>query len=1102
MWTRTLLLLCLGSTWLACRDRDVHGYWVRPAKLVAPTVDAAPSEPGPTAAPTPAAPPPKPTPPARKPTAHAGASRPSSADAFARFYAREVTDDELQDLAVEWRGLGLNAPTPFAGFFGRHLWPFRARTSFFFSRTPPPAERATLDSTAPADGPVGAPPPTHAHRLTITGDSGAELASRGLELTIRIDGFRARVAFAAHYYNDRDRQLEGTFQLALPPGAVPHHLAFGPTSALGEQPADLRPRLPDAGLSIALAADAAHPDARTRLEDLAQVKPARMVPREHARWAYRATVARAVDPALLEWCSDGVYSTSVFPLVPGKLHRVEVGYDLDLTPVAGGYALALDLPADVPALSVTLGIALVDGATITATTGDGEPLPCLRRESGRAWHHVADPRTRRITAQVAYPSGSPTLVHDAKGIGPCWAARLVAELPTDDERPPTKRGVFVLDVSHATTAERLERRLELAGELLERARPALREFAVLVFDVDRWWWRERWTPNEPAEVEAFLTMARDSLREGASALDVALAAAAAPAWDPTARGHALFVLGDGVPTWGERDASRLASGLASPVHGYYSRDEDHAASVLDELAAISGGVAVPIDTDLELAHAATAHAAPAWKLESLALDGASDVLVAGRPRWVRGGQALVVAGRGTPAPGAPLRLSVSHGDKRRELGLALGAPVVSDLAERTYGQIAVAQLERHTSASPDVTVAYARHFRVVGRTCSLLMLESEAEYARFGIRAGDDARVVATSPATPVIEQLERAAARRERDAKTRVLTAIDRSGDGWPYGDGQRFPGAWRMSLALRGALERLPIAAFEVPRTPLAGRTRQRSQVSAPYLAALDAGALDPAAIIDEAVRRAATDASDGVRALTTLVGARGDRASHAAAHAVALCARTWNRLEDVVPLLESLSAAQPAGLSSQWLAEAHAAAGRHALALCLDERLEAYAAGYGSLDAHRRRDRLLAIAELEDVLTLARERGSDEPRDLGSDLAVVAYWSRASDVDLEVVEPGGEVCGLERPESARGGLYRHDVRGAPGPEIYVMTEAAPGAYVVRLRRHPSEAAAGGDAVALVEVHLQRGRADERIVRHVVRVPPPGASVDVTTVEVAARR
>ena len=64
--------------------------------------------------------------------------------------------------------------------------------------------------------------------------------------------------------------------------------------------------------------------------------------------------------------------------------------------------------------------------------------------------------------------------------------------------------------------------------------------------------------------------------------------------------------------------------------------------------------------------------------------------------------------------------------------------VKSPLAPRVYGQIAVGQLEETGVAAETVAESYAVQFRVPGRTCSLLMLDSEEDYLRFVARMKEE----------------------------------------------------------------------------------------------------------------------------------------------------------------------------------------------------------------------------------------------------------------------------------------------------------------------------------------------------------------------------
>jgi len=62
-------------------------------------------------------------------------------------------------------------------------------------------------------------------KLSVGDDQ--DLPIRGMSVTTRVDGWRARVLIDFYFLNDTDRTLEGTFKLRLPDGATPYFLAFG-----------------------------------------------------------------------------------------------------------------------------------------------------------------------------------------------------------------------------------------------------------------------------------------------------------------------------------------------------------------------------------------------------------------------------------------------------------------------------------------------------------------------------------------------------------------------------------------------------------------------------------------------------------------------------------------------------------------------------------------------------------------------------------------------------------------------------------------------------------------------------------------------------------
>ena len=174
-----------------------------------------------------------------------------------------------------------------------------------------------------------------------------ELPLKGMQVDVRVDGFRARVLIDLYYFNDRPQQLEGNFQLRLPDEASPYFFAFGRTVYQAPQitPQDSMFFKPQ---QVSQGDTTPEKILALRGNSWEQPKVARMVPKEKAAFAYRETVRRRVDPALVEWSGAGVFQCRVFPLAPQSLHRVTIGYDVDLLRVGDDLELRLDLPEPDP----------------------------------------------------------------------------------------------------------------------------------------------------------------------------------------------------------------------------------------------------------------------------------------------------------------------------------------------------------------------------------------------------------------------------------------------------------------------------------------------------------------------------------------------------------------------------------------------------------------------------------------------------------------------------------------------------------------------------------------------------------------------------------
>ncbi|MEO8499154.1 MAG: hypothetical protein ABI614_29155, partial [Planctomycetota bacterium] len=462
-----------------------------------------------------------------------------------------------------------------------------------------------------------------------------------------------------------------------------------------------------------------------------KVKEARVVPREKAAHAYSETVRRRVDPALVEWSGAGMFNARVFPLMPNKLHRIVVGYDVNLQQVGDDLVYRLDLPEDVAQCQVDLNVSALPG-----TNADIQPTTRPFVSSGRAFYHFDEVKDHSVALRFS-GTGPVLLKGKDPQAGEFFAARVTPKLDAGEQQTGAERATFLVDTSLSSRPDKFNVWLNLMEATLTKNRDSLKTFSVLFFNIDSHWWKEADVANTADNVDALMKYCYSLSLEGATDLRQALREATAPSWaaknEDKSAPRDLFLLSDGAVTWGEMNVHQLSKDFAAgqTLFAYTTGMSGSSTATLEHLARETGGAVFSIVNEDEIANVATAHRSRPWKLIDVSMAGGTDLLVAGRPRHIYPGQSLLIVGRGEPD--AEAMLKVSRGDEVSQLSVNFERVVESDLASRAYGQVAVGQLEDLGSSLEDVSVAYARHFRVTGQTCSLLMLDSEADYQRFNI---------------------------------------------------------------------------------------------------------------------------------------------------------------------------------------------------------------------------------------------------------------------------------------------------------------------------------------------------------------------------------
>ncbi len=923
----------------------------------------------------------------------------------------------------------------------------------------------------------------HATEISV-GDK-EKIPLRGMQIRVDVDGPRARVVIDGYFENDRDRQYEGTFKLRLPNEATPYYFAFGATS--WGQPQAVAPGSGPRQVKYFTAAEerkmTSEPLAirEARRGSFVSVKEARMVPKEKAALAYTETTRRQADPALLEWAGAGVFNARVFPLAPHTVHRVVLAYDMPLTLAGDDLEYRLDLPQ-------TDANVVVDIST-SQTPSAG---PELVMDGARSYAHIehADPKSQ-IALRWKKPLPA-TLIGEDPGVGKAFYTLAKPDLPARASGTDSDTAVFVVDTSLSSNPDRFNIYEKLVGATLENNRGTLKRFAVLFFDVAPRWYKPAFIDNTKENADALVATMDKALLEGATDLGAALRESAQPGWlaEEKSMHWDTFLLSDGSPTWGESDEHAISHAIAAAHRGalfaYNTGIAGTDTQMLGGVARATGGAVFSVTGDAEVPAASTAHKARAWMIRNVKAAGATDVVLAGRPIALFPGQSLQVTGRG--APDGAVELEVEQGAERRTVVIPTRNATHSSLAARAYGEITTNALEDFAPATDQAARAYAVHYRVTGKTCSLLMLESEADYARFNIKDEEEDARVKTTLASEVLADAARQIGETLGDPKVAFLRWMDtlsaRSG----------------VEVNVRGdvreALAKLPKETFSVKSGPLALTITQKDQVAGDLRESLSKpGSLEYERMSREAEERLKKGGpGDALRALSSLV--EQSPADAVLARDVAFSAMSYKLDSHAYHLLRRVGAARPwEPQTYRAMAQAAANMGNADLAIGY---YEAALAGHwdsrfgefhkiAAIDyAHllRRVDKGELKTQLPDLVRQRLEAVNREVDLAGADLVVMITWNTDnSDVDLHVTEPSGEECYYGHRDTKTGGKLTQDVTQGYGPEMYVLKKAPGGNYSIRAHYYASQRnRATARTKVFAHVIENWGRPNEKVTENVV--------------------
>jgi tetratricopeptide (TPR) repeat protein len=950
-------------------------------------------------------------------------------------------------------------------------------------------------------------------RVYVGDGNALELVS--LQVTVTVEGPRARTVVDHIFRNPHDRQLEGTFEYPLPTGASPSYFAMflGQTrdtvpprfAARGQTP----PLPPDALAKLTPAEMVKHVDST----DWGTLREARVVGKQKALETYEEIVRGRIDPALLEYAGGNTFSGRVFPIPPKGYNRVLIAYE-ELLPVVQEQVLYRYALPDCKLAELQF---TVQANAAECRNPTFRPDGAERQEGGsrltfqRTWKDQGPGGEVQFRFTPATPEVQVVSGRQSENSSLYAYVRVRPPVPSAAQTGAANQAVFLLDTSLSEHPDRFGVSMKLLRKILE-GDPDIKQFNILTFNVAPAWVEPKgWIENSPAGREQALARLDGVLLEGATDLSAALEKLARPGFEIAAGTPVnVFLLSDGQLTWGETDVAALVAGFEARCpyptrfHCYRTGIGADNLELFDALTRRGGGIFTCF-SEADLPAAAAAHRHHGFHVDRVRFVGgpaASEVLVAGRRSVVYPGGELVVAAQFAGNGRANLVLEGEFLGKKTVYEYPVEITAAHELAPRGWGEIAVASLQALNDPRLDsLIVALSQQFGIGGREASFLVLENAADYKRLNLEeergktvpGGDVGRFLDESwknlgKAVTAREGVERFLARVE--PRVKLLSG--------PNGD------------HLKKLLQLLTEKNFELAPSSLQGKLVRTKDVDAAYLAARDQERRLASTYLTEAKRRlAAGDADGAVRVLSSIVEeypGRGD-----ALRLVGYRLLDLRQPAEAVRLFAQVERGRPFEPHSyRDLARSLEQSGQFGLAALQYELVLAgtWHNRFGDAlkmvvheeYAHMMQEAIRQRAVSPAVANHFGERLEYLARALPpSDLRVTISWNTdATDVDLWVIEPDGTKCFYQHNRTKNGGELSQDQTQGYGPERYQVRKALPGVYTVLVhyyRANPNLLA--GESHVNVVVTRFAGTPQEQVQRHTVVLKQANEQLEVCKVK-----
>jgi hypothetical protein len=320
-----------------------------------------------------------------------------------------------------------------------------------------------------------------------------------------------------------------------------------------------------------------------------------------------------------------------------------------------------------------------------------------------------------------------------------------------------------------------------------------------------------------------------------------------------------------------------------------------------------------------------------------------------------------------------------------------------------------------------------------------------------------------------------------------------------------------FKVPTALRLVIDRLPKNAFEVEPQRLVCKARERGDAAKAFVQQLDSGKLDYTTVTAQATQRFEKHgAADGLRTLSSLV--EQNPGDPVLTRDVAFSAIEWGLGGQAYPLLKRTALMRPYEPQS-YLAMAQCLAGiGHADLAMIYYEVALNARWHARYkDVHQTAGveylRLLRRVNTGQLSSHAPEYAAARIDSLAkqtpietADLVVTMMWNTdRTDVDLHIVEPTGEECYYDHPQTRIGGKITRDVTEGYGPEMYTLPKAKHGNYKILANYFGSDAnRTNVRSKVYITVYEDFGGKRERLTKKTITLSDQKEKRELTTVMV----